>query len=260
MKPAKIKTKHGIKVINPPKKHSHIKEKSLTTKHKYVAEFLNSLSTNDRSTKPEKKTIAFVLRKSKDYDVDYLEKIITSMNKYVNIEVEYVCLSDVDVSKYCKWLKFEYDWTGWWSKLELFSHPHLKGKSVVYFDLDTVIKGDITDFVEYNHIFTGLKGFIRKRFASGLMAWSGDYSHITKKFKENPKYYIKKYIGGNKLGDQDFINNFANVDFELAQDIFPGLISSNKLSTVKCIRNSHIVCFHGNPRPRDVNWKCRHGN
>lgn len=202
-----------------------------------------------------KKTIALVLRKSADYDVDYVEKLVHSLKKNIkDEEIEYVCISDTALGNICTKINFEYNWPGWWSKLELFSHPYLKGKPVIYFDLDIIVKKDITDFVSTNHNFSMLRGLSKNGIVnSSIMAWSRDRSYISKQF--DPSIHIYEYKQKNKWGDQDFIRNHVNDKISFIQDSFPDMISSKKYSNIKRIRSSRIVCFHGKPRPRDVKWK-----
>ena len=234
-----------------PELSDEAKEKKM-----YIEKFLSSLTASSKSIKYKKKIVAFVLRKSKEYDVDYLEKILESLKQNINVEVEYVCLSDIDVSKYCKWLKLENEWGGWWSKLELFTHPYLKGKDIVYFDLDTVIKGDITPLITYDHSFSMLRDFyFDHRFGSGVMAWSGDRSYISKQF--DPVNHPKKYITSEDWGDQAFIRDHVNQEIEILQDLSLVNIMSYKVSRKKKLSmlRADIVCFHGKPRPREVRWK-----
>lgn len=271
MKPVRRKTKQGeILAPSPPSKVQKFRERTKLLQEEAVAEeasqfpipkvnkrnhvlkFLNSV-TMSKNTVDNKEIIAFVLRHSADYDVDYLDHIIRSIKKNINLEVEFVCLSDIDVSKYCTWVEFQHQWDGWWSKLELFSHPYLKGKKVTYFDLDVVIVGDITEIVASHHDFTMLRGFSGKApVNSSMMAWSGDKSFIANSFDyEKHSEEFKKPL---KWGDQDFTYLALGKKVDFFQDRFPNQIVSKKMGKVDLTKN-RVVCFHGKPRPRDVGWK-----
>lgn len=202
----------------------------------------------------ERKLVVFVLKKSPEYDIDYVEKLITSLKEHITVDVEFVGLSDTDVSEYATWINFEHDWSGWWCKMELFSHPYLRGKNIIYFDLDTVINKNIDPLIEYNHSFTMLQDFyFPKRYGSGLMAWSGDRKYITEKFMASPKHHIKKYVTSQNWGDQAFIRDHVNQKIEIMQNITPVRVGSYKVSSRRF--DYHIICFHGKPRPRSVGWK-----
>lgn len=254
-KEVKKDVKNETVPISEKRKEEYSKEE--LDKKEYINIFLASLTQeNESSLAYEKKIVAFVLKKSKEYDVDYLEKVLDSLKTNINVEVEYVCLSDIDVSKYCKWLKLENGWAGWWSKLELFTHPYLKGKDVVYFDLDTIIKNDITPLIKYNHSFSMLRDFyFNHRYGSGVMAWSGDRSYISEQF--DPIEHPKKYVTSEDWGDQAFIRDHVNQEIETLQDLSLVNIMSYKLARKKreSLLNADIVCFHGKPRPREVRWK-----
>lgn len=220
-------------------------------KTKYVKETLNRL-LNSNLEPPMKKTIAFVLRKSPEYDIDYLIRIIESLKKNVTVDVEYVCISDVDVSDICTWIQFENDWPGWWSKLELFSHPYLKGKDIIYFDLDTVINRNIDHLITYNHKFSMLRDFLfKQRYGSGIMAWSGDRSYITRAFDLD--VHPQKYVTSEDWGDQAFIRDNVREKIEIIQDLTRVKVGSYKKTPNR--RSMDIICFHGKPRPRDVKWR-----
>lgn len=281
MKPTKIKTKSGEELVvkKSPierfmegKRYSYSKratpkptQKKLnppepveeTPKQKYIKKFLRRILENKKGPTQLKKTIACVLRKSKEYDVDYVEHLVKGIKGNLHVDAEIVCISDTNVSHVCKQIEFEHDWPSWWCKLELFSHPYLKGKEVVYFDLDTIIQGDITPLVEYDHNFSMLRDFyFKQRFGSGVMAWKGDRSYITKAF--NPHKHPKEYVTSENWGDQAFIRDNVGEKIGIIQDVTTVKVDSYKLITKKrgkSLRDCDVLCFHGKPRPRSRKWK-----
>lgn len=232
----------------------------------YIKEFLRRMTTR-KSTKKVTETstelpvVAFVLKKSPDYDVDYLERIVRDLKAKVRCPIEIVCLADINVSHICKWIELEHSFPRWWPKLELFSHSYLKGRKVIYFDLDTIITGDITELIEYDHDFSMLRDFyFNHRFGSGVMAWNGDRSFITEKFMEDPESIMQHYKTSENWGDQAFIRDcIGKNNITVLQDIpcLRGKICSYKVNKKhhKSFRGSSIVCFHGTPRPREVGWR-----
>ena len=239
---------------NITKKNKNSKKSDFDFRKEHVQNFLISLQSREYMKDDNIPIIACVLRRSKDYDIDYVIQLIQSLKRNITVDVEYVCLSDVDVSNFCTHLKFEKNWSGWWSKLELFSHPYLKGKKVIYFDLDVVIQNNIDDFILYDHNFSMLKGFSKNGIVnSSIMAWAGDRSHISDSFV--PDVHMNEYKQKHKWGDQDFTRLHVKDKIDLIQNTFPNLVSSKKHSDIDQIKSSSIVCFHGNPRPRQVNWK-----
>lgn len=184
--------------------------------------------------------VACVLRSGGCYNAEYVRRLKSGVDANLSGH-EFVCLSDVEVP--CDRIPLETDWPGWWSKLELFK---LQGP-VLFFDLDTVITGDLTEIAEYPHTFTMLRGFMHPALpASGVMAWHGDYRYIFDQYDPS-----KNYPGH---GDQGYIAHKLHHEPEKFQDLFPGQVVSRK---VKDTRNSNerVVCFHGKPRPHEVGWQ-----
>ena len=190
--------------------------------------------------------VAMVYRSGGDYDLEYVRRLARSIRKFSNDNVKIHCISDIkDVQTICRYIPFSTDYKGWWSKLELFNHFD----NCLYFDLDTVIRGDISPLLQHNYSrFTMLEDFYSKGCpASGIMAWKGDYSHIPVGFENK---YDGDYRRSGKWGDQGWITErVENPNF--FQNLFPNKIASYKLN----YNTADIICFHGKPRPRDVGWK-----
>lgn len=190
-------------------------------------------------------TVACVLRSGGDYGVDYVEKLRDGVARHLSLEHHFVCLSDVEVP--CDRVPMLRAWSGWWSKLELFEW--FTGPTL-YFDLDTVIVGSIDDIADYPHEFSMLSDFGRpSSCASGVMAWCGDYSHIALEFTEER---AADYLEPTRWGDQAWISETVGVEPDRLQELFPRQIVSRKFGARW--PDERVVCFHGVPRPRDVNW------
>ncbi len=158
----------------------------------------------------------------------------------------FVCFSDVDVP--CEKIPLKNNWPGWWSKVEIFSE--IFDGNVLYFDLDTVIAGDLTEFVEYPHKFTMLRDFASWGVPnSGMIAWNGDYRKIYENFANNPQQYMREYIAPPRLGDQSYISEHQPPDM-LWQDQFPDKIFSYKFHCREKPKpnDPRVVCFHGQPK------------
>lgn len=192
-------------------------------------------------------TVACVLRSGGCYTPEYVRRLREGVEKHLPVPHTFVCLSDVDVPGR---IPLENDWHGWWAKIELF---RLRGK-VLYFDLDTVINGDLTEIATYPHKFTMLRDFNRPSFyASGVMAWEGDYSHLYTGFDlERCGKYGRLPLWGDGGYIQDHLMK-ANTPVEFFQDLFPGQIVSYKKELNRA--EARVVCYHGKPRPHETGWK-----
>jgi hypothetical protein len=149
------------------------------------------------------------------------------------------------------------DLPGFWSKLNCFQST---GKTL-YIDLDTLLinvgfVSEMNKVLEYNHHFFMLKPFNKKeKYASGIMAWKGDFSVLLKTITKVDINYFKwdqRYIW-RKLKEY-------NVPLKYVNDIEPN-IYSYKHHVVKDnfmipgenkFPDYGILCFHGKPRPHEV--------
>ena len=122
-------------------------------------------------------TVACVLRSGGDFDAEYVSKLQAGVARNLTLRHTFLCLSDCEVP--CARMPLETDWPGWWAKIELF---RLVG-TVLYFDLDTVITGNLDEIASYPHTFTMLNDVGRyTRPMSGVMAWDGDYLQLYRDF------------------------------------------------------------------------------
>lgn len=129
---------------------------------------------------------------------------------------------------------------GWWAKTELF-RP--RDKRILYFDLDTLILGNLDPLFEYDGPFAILKDWYNPGYNSSVMSISpGFRPDLWSNWKQANMYTIG--------GDQDWITQqvpLAQVD--LWQDICPGMIGSYKADELQeGPRDFSVVCFHGQPK------------
>lgn len=136
---------------------------------------------------------------------------------------------------------------GWYNKLFLFSPGLFKSTDrVLYFDLDTVIVGDLDEIARYNGEFAILRDFYRPNgLQSSAMAWRGGFgAEIWQKWNS---------LGRPEMsaGDQEWIeNNVSKPD--LLQDLYPGKFVSYKAHCQPFPpEGSSVVVFHGEPRPHN---------
>src|SRR3990167_277042 len=138
--------------------------------------------------------IVCVLKTGGDFTSIYVEKLFNACKRNItNEDFYFACLSDDEEVKNMEGVNFielEYKYPGWWSKFEVF---RITGKTI-YFDLDTVIMGDLSDMICLvkklkPSEFLGISAFnpIRNQNAqtqlgSGVMGWNGDFRFIMKQF------------------------------------------------------------------------------
>lgn len=180
----------------------------------------------------------------------------------------FVCLSDLQDPRIpgVQWLSLAHRWPGYWSKIELF-RPGLFGSGrVLYIDLDTVIVGDISEIAALTEPFIGIGDFYRRpprkkqvSFASGLMSWNaGQHAGIYQTFARCAVRAMAQF----RYGDQQWIGGCL-IQYAFWEDLVPGQVVSYKVHCQEALPpTSRIVCFHGKPKPAEVQapWIDEHWN
>ena len=205
--------------------------------------------------------ILCVLKTGGDYSAKYVSALQMSVNKYIFGKYEFICLTDDSKVNFCDTLSLGNKWKGWWSKIEIFT---ITGPSI-YFDLDTVVVGDLTSYIQCIRAlntdeFIGVRAFnpIRNKFPetkfnSGVMGWNGDFKFVYDKFDYSVDSVNRKFCG-----DQDYISKSLrdnNVKIKFWQDKVKGLYSyKRQIRPLKdnLPKNASVVCYHGTPRPHQA--------
>lgn len=159
-----------------------------------------------------------------------------------------ICLSDIEIEG-VPTIKLQKNWTGWWSKIELFSD--ILNGDLLYFDLDTVINCDVKEL--YVGKTTVLRDFYhRTKMGSGLMYISQrDKSKIWKTFSVNPQMFMSLCTTRERWGDQGFLQDFIG-DANKWQDSIAGIYSYKVHCQQGLPSDAKVICFHGKPRPWEL--------
>jgi len=181
----------------------------------------------------------------------YVSNLAASLHRHVSIPYTFVCLTDAkqpDITN-VEFVDFKYDFPGWWSKIEVFQFTG----PVIYFDLDTIITGDITRLVNCirliltPNVLLMLRGFKQGNCASGIMGWNGDLRFIVNAFVALQRKRFIQHSAALRLfvnnkryrGDQDWLSEFLlNRDTIVmyAQDFMSGIYSfKNELTETSCL-------------------------
>lgn len=215
---------------------------------------------------PNRWVVLCVLKTGGDFAERHVHSLRDQVARRFKADHEFVCFTDTflkDVKKEHLW----YDWKGWWSKLEMFllwDQLHWTGRPCFFLDLDTVLTDDFVPPVPAMDEFWMIKDFMsfgNPRFesrwwASGLMMWRGDFSFIPKAARAEGIESVSKLY----LWDQIWINHC------LRHRVEEGTIKRRALNDVLRISSykvhklqdglgdpkPQIVCFHGKPRPWEV--------
>jgi hypothetical protein len=215
-----------------------------------------------------------VYRTGGDYDLIYVKCLVAGIRRSLSLPHKIVCLTDAQPEhlRACELdevIPLSYSWPGWWAKMELFRLPG----PLLYLDLDTVVVGNIDPLVEWvtqpENFLLMLRGFYRKDMCSGILGWNADMKWLFDSFikdyankatfRQRPTA-IHMIIGREQFrGDQEWLRMFFKKEklyrpIRMAQDVMPGIYSYtvNIQNNGALPLNSRIICFHGHPRPHEL--------
>lgn len=183
------------------------------------------------------------------------------VDRHVTVPHRFVCLTDLERIEGVETIRLKHNWPGWWSKIELFT-PGLLNDKVLYMDIDTVILQNIDDLCLHPHNFTALDNISHPNcgeIGGGLMAWTGDFSHLYKTFAAEPERFIRECVTNRNWGDQGFIANHLGFQPLRFQHHFPGIHSlrrdlsdGHNLEAGRPRPDTRIVIFNHLPKPWDM--------
>lgn len=208
--------------------------------------------------------IICVLKSGGVYNYDYVINLYRMVENNISSQFNFVCYSDIDFhfKNDIHVNPLEHNLPGWWSKLEIFK----TAGTCIYVDLDTIICGSLEGLVFqarrlYQNEFIGLKEFSTKKrqnidtiFASGLMAWNGDFSWVLSEFLAKYKYK-ELQTRYNKPGDQVAVSailRYHNINIRYWQDLTKGICSYKDDCRRELPGDAKVVCFYGLPKPHEV--------
>lgn len=161
----------------------------------------------------------------------------------------FVCLTDIEIPGVAC-LHLTGMAPGWWSKMWLLAPGLLHGR-VLYFDLDTVIVGDLSDLASYGGAFGLIGDFYRPQFAqTGIMAWDADGEWPAKLWQAyNPA------VHAGTESQAALVRGVVGSHADRLDRLYPGAIVSYKVHVRPQRRvpdGARVVCLHGKPRPSEV--------
>lgn len=169
--------------------------------------------------------IVACVRTGDKYSPDYVYRLKAAVARHLPVQHRFVCITDnPDAVTGIETVK-ESSLLRWWAKLRLFDPSWRGDERVVYFDLDSVICGDISPLAEISVPFGICKNFsliaygkYPCRYGSAVMTIAPTYgSDLWAWFN---KYLIHLTNLGGVFGDQLIIEKF-DPDAALLQPLLP---------------------------------------
>lgn len=205
--------------------------------------------------------IATVLKTGGIYNVDYVNRLANAIARHVTVPYRFVVLTDDVEGDYCENVHervlLRHDLPGWWSKIELHAPDFYPDHKILFFDLDTVIVGNLDHVVEHDHHYTVLSDFYYPgSVGSGVMAWK--QTGLT----ENFNAFLadaQRIMSGSERGDQQWIEETVQHPSHF-QTLFPNeflsykkdLVRHRRATDIEIPADAKVICFHGTPKPHEV--------
>ena len=201
--------------------------------------------------------VVCVLKSGGDFTTQDVINLRIMLDKNITVPYDFYCLTDLlEVGRF-HITPLVHGYSGWWSKIELFRPGLVRADRIVYFDLDTVIIGNIDELLLQDADFMGLRLFRHapekenKYAGSGILGWKNDgsFDFLFKQFEygSHPKRF---------RGDQDYFSwqlCQKNIKFRYWQDLVSGIYSYKRHVRIDGMADdAKVICFHGTPRPWEV--------
>ena len=212
-------------------------------------------------------TVACVYKPGNGFTDDYVGRLQAAVSANCRADHRFVCLTNEQLVG-IETIPIATPRKGYWNKLELF-RKNLFEERVVYLDLDTMIVNDVTDILSYPHQFTAGLNFKAKHgraLASWFLGFDGreDLSYLIDGYKPGGVTRMQYEQDWARWGDQGYIQDHLQRDWDSLDDLyFDGRYASYKWQIRrpgKVPEGVSFVCFHGKPRPHEVNWRLPNGD
>jgi hypothetical protein len=198
-------------------------------------------------------SVVCVLRQGGEYVPEHVRKLHEAVKRWwpAGQSLRFVALTDTRITtKGIEERRLFHPWKGWWAKMELFDAGQDDLGDILYFDLDTMIVGDLWH-VAAPKALTLLRDFYYpERVQSGMMYLpTAVRATVCAAFHDGPQALMEM-----NRGDGEFLDKMFRAKANRWQDILPEQVVSYKVhvrqrkgQTVP--PGAHVVCFHGQPRP-----------
>ena len=194
--------------------------------------------------------VACVLRSGGAYDPCWVHRLREAVSRYLPIEHRFVCLSDVPIGGDVVRFNLPAGWRGWWAKMAL-GQPGLFPGRVLYFDLDSLIVGFLSELAAYNGLRAVLADFNQPAMiGTGMMMWWADaMEDVFCRFVVDPAKVMAAY----PRRSDHFTMQAMRTPPDRIQSLYPGqVVSSKRHCRHGPPPGARVICMHGRPRLTDL--------
>ena len=200
-------------------------------------------------------TVACVRTGSK-YGIDYVAKLRNMVASHLPTDHRFICLTDQpETLEGVEMIPIK-GLSGWWAKMALFS-PDVRGSGkCIYFDLDTVIIGDLSPLANIGADFATCANFTKAvmpkypcKYGSCVMVLADGFgADIWRSFMAESQ----RIIASCKYGDQQAIEHLYP-DAVLLQQVLPdGYMVGRRDFSDERPENAAIMIFAGQHKPHNT--------
>jgi len=199
------------------------------------------------------------------YGQEYVNRLAAMFRRNLTIPHRFVCTTDdpkgIDkrVEIYPPALS---DAWGWWNLEEAYRPPRWADGPIFYTGLDTIITGNIdraidgrtklTLIYDFSCLVPNYSGWFANTWADGIAyipeggvpeVWEAFLRFVDRR-RQEPMHIFNTYVLRG-----------VGIEPDIYQEVCPGLVCSFKWPEIKWqMPPEPIVCFHGKPRPQDVQF------
>jgi hypothetical protein len=217
---------------------------------------------------------------------EYVNNFYNAVQRNTTVEHRFICYTDdpEGVDDRIETRPFLVDLPVWWYIIGIANPDHEHSEKVFYFDLDTVVTGNIDDILEMDQPFATISDFgWVKGLQTAFIMWDREtrnnvWDYFTTKYRPEDyanldcdytqwggtNQFLEECMGVVRINKNPIaaIKNAPKV--VRLQDEFPGACASYKAQKLAGLEtlpeDISLVFFHGNPMPHQVNetWMSEH--
>ena len=207
--------------------------------------------------------IVACVRTGKVYSFDYVTRLRNMVRRHLTLPYTFVCLTDqpdrcdevifVDIK--------ELRLLGWWGKMALFEPLWRERSQIIFFDLDTVIIGDIAPLASVPHEFAILESPVRlagnlkypcKYNSSVMTIGAGQCAFIWERFHRQRSQIMLEH---DRYGDQRAIQDLYP-QAPYLQKLMPKGFFCNYRDLTNHKPKASVINFGGSHKPHncEIPW------
>jgi len=202
--------------------------------------------------------IVACVRTGTKFGFEYVIKLRNMLQRHL-IKRDYRVVCFTDQPERCEWVDFidvsAVGLKGWWAKMILFEPAWRGGSQIIYFDLDTVIIGDLTPLLGVPDEFAILESPVRRagnpsypcRFNSSVMTISGGRCAFM--WERFDKRRSQLMLAHDRYGDQAAIETLYPDAAILNRRMPKGFFCNYRDLTMIPPKDTSVINFGGPNKP-----------